>query len=71
MDPLFYFYVSVIFLVICIPFCVWFLKVLNAEPILNRIPNITIEETEEDENRTNEDNKKIEMDNVSREFFIV
>ena len=67
MDPLFYFYVSVIFLVICIPFCVWFLKVLNAEPI-NRIPNITIEETE---NRTNEDNKKIEMDNVSREFFIV
>jgi len=41
--------------------------VLNAEPI-NRIPNITIEETE---NRTNEDNKKIEMDNVSREFFIV
>ena len=68
MDPLFYFYVSVIFLVICIPFCVWFLKVLNAEPI-NRIPNITIEETEEDENRTNEE--KIEMDNVSREFFIV
>ena len=67
MDPLFYFYVSVIFLVICIPFCVWFLKVLNAEPI-SRIPNITIEE---DENRTNEDNKKIEMDNVSREFFIV
>ena len=67
MDPLFYFYVSVIFLVICIPFCVWFLKVLNAEPI-SRIPNITIEETE---NRTNEDNKKIEMDNVSREFFIV
>jgi len=44
--------------------------VLNAEPI-SRIPNITIEETEEDENRTNEDNKKIEMDNVSREFFIV
>ena len=70
MDPLFYFYVSVIFLVICIPFCVWFLKVLNAEPT-SRIPNVTIEETEEDENRTNEDNKKIEMDNVSREFFIV
>ena len=67
MDPLFHFYVSVIFLVICIPFCVWFLKVLNAEPT-SRIPNITIEETE---NRTNEDNKKIEMDNVSREFFIV
>ena len=76
MDPLFYFYVSVIFLVIAIPFCAWYLKVLELEtkPII--IPKITIEETNDDDSSIEgvpngtKDMKNVDMDNVSREVII-
>ena len=77
MDPLFYFYISVIFLTISIPFCVWFLKVLNSKPII--VPKISIEETEEmnDDDSSNVEisngngTKDLDLDNVSREVMIL
>ena len=74
MDPLFYFYVSVIFLVIAIPFCAWYLKVLETKPII--IPKITIEESNDDDSSIEgipngtKDMKNVDMDNVSREVII-
>ena len=79
MDPLFYFYLSVIFLVIAIPFCAWYLKVLETKPIIIPNPKIMIEDIEE----TNDDDssiegipngtkdmKNVDLDNVSREVII-
>ena len=74
MDPLFFFYVSVIFLVIAIPFCAWYLKVLETKPII--IPKITIEESNDDDSSIEgipngtKDMKNVDMDNVSREVII-
>ena len=80
MDPLFYFYISVIFLTISIPFCVWFLKVLNSKPII--VPKISIEETEETNNDDSSNvemreipnanrTKDLDLDNVSWEVMMI
>ena len=76
MDPLFYFYVSVIFLVIAIPFCAWYLKVLETKPIIIPNPKIIIEETNYDDSliegipNGTKDMKNVDLDNVSREVII-
>ena len=76
MDPLFYFYVSVIFLVIAIPFCAWYLKVLETKPIIIPNPKIIIEDTNDYDSSIEgipngtKDMKNVDLDNVSREVII-